>query len=198
MALEVFINESGSQSRAALMDALWEVLNEKPLSRVTVSELAARAEVSRQTFYSHFANVYDLAERAFHTEVTDRIVADVSYSDWADCYLMLLNFLRDNREITYAISNSVSTDSLTSFFMTNLRDVVVIIIDEIAADLVLNKDDLTFVINHFTLIVVSHLMFWLSNDMTDEPFRLASDLEYAVNGTARPILERFASKAKGH
>lgn len=193
--MEVYMNDIIPQSRLALMDALWEALNEKPLSRVTVSELAAAANISRQTFYSHFSNVYELAEWGFHTEVTDRIVADASYADWADCFLMLLNFLKENREITYSISTSLSNDSLAEFFMGTMREVMVIIVDEIGADLKLTKEDLDFVITHYTLAVVSHLMHWLATGMAQEPFKLASNLEFILNGTVRPSLERFANRA---
>ena len=46
----------------AVKQALMKLLEEKPLSEVTVSELAREARVSRSTFYQHFGNpgdVYD-------------------------------------------------------------------------------------------------------------------------------------------
>ncbi len=48
------------RSRAAIKDALLALLSEKGLSSLTMSELAARAGVSRSTLYSHYSNVRDV------------------------------------------------------------------------------------------------------------------------------------------
>ena len=190
------MNDEIVRSRLALVDALREILNEKPLSRVTVTELAAAAGIARQTFYSHFSNVYELAEWAFHTEVTDRIMIHASYAEWADCFLMLLNHMRNHREATYAINSSLDHDSLARFYFYTMREMMEIIVKEIAPDVVLADSDRDFVIDHYTLIMVSHLLHWLSGGMEEEPFKLASDLEFILHGTVRPSLERFANRGQ--
>ena len=46
------------------MQAFWEVLEEKPYAQMTVSDIARAANVRRNTFYYHYANVGELAEQA--------------------------------------------------------------------------------------------------------------------------------------
>lgn len=46
--------------RERLEDALLRLLKTKPLSSITVTELCKAANVSRSTFYVHFANVADV------------------------------------------------------------------------------------------------------------------------------------------
>ncbi len=41
-------------------DALLELVNEKPLSRITVTDIINRAGTARQTFYNHFRDKNDL------------------------------------------------------------------------------------------------------------------------------------------
>ena len=43
-----------------LFDALLSVADETPLRKMTVSQVAACAGVSRQTFYNHFADINEL------------------------------------------------------------------------------------------------------------------------------------------
>lgn len=45
-----------------LMEALKEELDEKPLEKVKVTDLARRAEISKATFYLHYQDIYDLAD----------------------------------------------------------------------------------------------------------------------------------------
>lgn len=51
------------QSERAICDALARLLEVKPLSSVSMSELAREAGVSRGTLYAHFNNVNDAYER---------------------------------------------------------------------------------------------------------------------------------------
>lgn len=46
-----------------IANALAVLLDEKPLERIRVSEICERASVSRQTFYRHFANKYEVPQR---------------------------------------------------------------------------------------------------------------------------------------
>lgn len=51
------------KTRKALCDALSELLIQKPLHKVTVQEIADKADVNRVTFYKHYLDVYDLYDK---------------------------------------------------------------------------------------------------------------------------------------
>ena len=60
------------KSRSAIAEALVRLLESKPFSQITVSELAAEAGVSRSTFYAHYENTHQVfadAVRDFLTMV---------------------------------------------------------------------------------------------------------------------------------
>lgn len=48
------------RSRRLICDALLELLDEKPLEKITVTDIANRADVSRGTFYLHYESVSDV------------------------------------------------------------------------------------------------------------------------------------------
>ena len=50
------------KTRKALCEALAELLMEKELHKITVQEIADKADVNRVTFYKHYMDVYDLYE----------------------------------------------------------------------------------------------------------------------------------------
>lgn len=51
------------KTRRAICDALAELLTEKSLNKVTVQEIADKADVNRVTFYKHYLDVYDLYDK---------------------------------------------------------------------------------------------------------------------------------------
>ncbi|MEV0200410.1 TetR/AcrR family transcriptional regulator C-terminal domain-containing protein [Nonomuraea sp. NPDC050691] len=52
------------RTRTALARALIRLVEERDLSRISVSDVAAGAEVSRSAFYDHYRDVHELAEDA--------------------------------------------------------------------------------------------------------------------------------------
>ena len=60
-----------AKTKYALSAALQELLNHMTLDHITVKDIVDRAHVSRQTFYYHFSDVYDLLEWSFHEAVEE-------------------------------------------------------------------------------------------------------------------------------
>ena len=63
-----------TRSRAALREALIDLLEERGLEGITVNDLCARAGLTRGTFYNHYADKEALLE-AFEDEVLDDLTA---------------------------------------------------------------------------------------------------------------------------
>ena len=56
-------NERFRETEKALTDAFLELLEEKELSEITVSELCRICGIHRSSFYLHFADIYAMMER---------------------------------------------------------------------------------------------------------------------------------------
>lgn len=182
-------------AKLALASALKDALATTPLAKVTVSGLAAAAGVNRQTFYAHFADVYDLAAWVFKTEIADHVMAHASYDDWADGFVRLLGYLQDHREQAFAVIRSLKHAELERFFYDTLRAMMAVIVAELEGELDLSASDRDFIIDHYTLAVVGHLQHWLSSGMAANPYVLVSNLESLMRGQVRSSLVRLAARA---
>ena len=61
------------KTRQAIRSALISLLSEKELSDITISELSARAQVNRKTFYRHYRSISDVV-----TEFENELLSDFS------------------------------------------------------------------------------------------------------------------------
>lgn len=59
------------KTKEALQNMLLELLNEKALEDITISELCRRARVNRGTFYLHYSQIEDLFEEYFREITAD-------------------------------------------------------------------------------------------------------------------------------
>ena len=58
-------------AKKRLVLAFKELAKEKPLSKISVSDIAGKSQLSRQTFYANFIDKYDLACYMYSQEITD-------------------------------------------------------------------------------------------------------------------------------
>ncbi len=63
---------NSARSRRLICDALLELLDEKPLKKITVTDIAKRADVNRGTFYLHYDHVNDVVN-----ELQDALIAQM-------------------------------------------------------------------------------------------------------------------------
>lgn len=61
------------KTKKAIHQAFIELLNEKSLNKITISELSERADLGRGTFYLHYKDIYDLYEQ-LEKELYDELV----------------------------------------------------------------------------------------------------------------------------
>lgn len=61
------------KTKRAIRSAFYELIKEKPLEKITVREIAERAEINKTTFYSHYETVYDLVDQLEQEAVAEVI-----------------------------------------------------------------------------------------------------------------------------
>lgn len=56
---------SSLRSKKLITDALVELLDEKPVDKITVTDIVKKADINRGTFYAHYDNVSDVVNTMF-------------------------------------------------------------------------------------------------------------------------------------
>ena len=86
------------RTKQALAKALQDLLRTKTLEEVRVSELCARCDLQRQSFYYHFQDKYDLVAWIFLQDFTSAFSAHGNRLS-PDCIAQILHAVSDKREM---------------------------------------------------------------------------------------------------
>ena len=68
------------KTKNSIFSAFIELRAAKPLEKITIRELTQKANISKQTFYLHFKDIYDLSEYLENDAITS-LVADIPNPD---------------------------------------------------------------------------------------------------------------------
>ncbi len=69
------------KTRRSIRNAFLELRRKKPLERITIKELAEKAEISKATFYLHYKDIYDLSEQ-LQNEVIKSIFSGLAHPEY--------------------------------------------------------------------------------------------------------------------
>lgn len=102
------------KTRKALSDGLAELLTYKELHKITVQEIADKADVNRVTFYKHYLDVYDLYEKLENEVMVDLGLLMLPSKDKKlDGYnSQLIDYIDEHRKIFSMIFSPYNTGQL--------------------------------------------------------------------------------------
>lgn len=129
-------------TKKAILGNFETMLEEMPFDKITVSALVRRCEISSNTFYYHYRDIYDLLDAWLH-EKFSLYAAPMSMCDgWRAAAKALLRDCADDPNMVYHVFNSISRDRLERFIFSLSSDVFFRLVSDAAADYAVPADKL--------------------------------------------------------
>ena len=113
------IDPRAERVRTRLREAAFDLAHERQVDRMTVGDIVARAEVSRQVFYQHFTDRDDAVVTAF-TVAFAAATADIE-GDARARILRLFDFAAEHRTMYRNIVGSAVTQRVVAAFRAELQ-----------------------------------------------------------------------------
>lgn len=121
-------NRRAAYSKRVIKESFIELLDKKPLSKISVKEICEMADVNRCTFYSYFDDIYDLHEKIMQEfydkqylimqesrEKLKQIITcgrKISVDDVYNLMIKMLELIMDNIEISKIVYNPDSENQI--------------------------------------------------------------------------------------
>jgi AcrR family transcriptional regulator len=113
------VDPRAERVRTRLREAAFALAHERPVDELTVGDIVARAEVSRQVFYQHFRDRDDAVATAF-TVAFAAATADID-RDARARILRLFDFAAEHRSMYRNIVPSAVTQRVVTAFRAELQ-----------------------------------------------------------------------------
>jgi AcrR family transcriptional regulator len=113
------VDPRAERVRTRLREAAFALAHERPVDELTVGDIVARAEVSRQVFYQHFKDRDDAVATAF-TVAFAAATADIT-GDARARILGLFDFAAEHRSMYRNIVPSAVTQRVVTAFRAELQ-----------------------------------------------------------------------------
>ena len=117
------LNSSARKTRNLIKKSFAELLNEKrELDRITVTELVKRADITRSTFYTHYDNIYQVAQE-YQLQTIELLCNEElilhSKEDILDYFDNIFSCLKENEELYKLLLNA----DVAVLFLEKLKNI---------------------------------------------------------------------------
>ncbi len=118
-------------TRKTLSASLKKLMEKKPLSKITVTDIVADCGVNRKTFYYHFADVPDLLKWTLEQEAVDVVKQFDLLEEFESAMRFVLKYIRENNHMINCAYDSIGRDELKRFLNHDFMSVMMDLIEKI-------------------------------------------------------------------
>lgn len=110
-------------TKKALSETLKKLMETKPFSKITVSEIIADCGLNRKTFYYHFQDMRDLLRWTLRQEAIDVVKTFDLSADYESAILFVIDYLEQNQHMLNCVYDSIGRDELKLYLYEDLAEV---------------------------------------------------------------------------
>lgn len=174
---------AGKLTEEAIKNAYLQLLEEKPMDKITISEITKRIGINRQTFYYHYKDIIDLTADVFN-DISRHCTG--SDNNLSNCLMRYYDYFIEHKTMTMNVVRSGCFDQVHSRMEPDFRIIISNIIDDIAGSGQIDKEAKDLTSFYYATILSTFIVRWIRNGMnTDRNLfsKLANVCEINMKGT---------------
>lgn len=176
----------------AIKESFLKLLNEKPLSQITVKDIVEDCGINRNSFYYHFADIPTLIEEIIKGQFDKVLEEHTTIDSIEDCLLASVDFARKNKKAIMHIFNSANRETFEHYLWQVNDYIVNKFIDTVVTDRVLNDRDRDLLINLLKCECYGIVIAWMNSGMSESIVDDIRRLEELRAGLFEELIKRIA------
>ncbi len=179
------------KTKKALAESLKNLLLQKPLNKITISDIADDCGINRMTFYYHFKDIYDLVEWTCAEEAAQAMEGKKTYDTWQEGFLNIFSAVQANKPLIMNVYRCVSRERIEQYLNPLICSLILGVVEEKSAEMPVSEADKRFIANFYEYAFIGVMLEWIDNNMREEPFVLVERTSRVMHGSILRALGAF-------
>lgn len=169
-------------TKRILADGIKDMMKTTHLSKISVGNIADHCQISRNTFYYHFKDKFDLVNWIFSTEVTAIISDIVDVTHWADGLTALCGYMQQNRGFYINALRAEGQNSFSECLMDFYQELIKSMLAEVNLELQLSSFEQEVIARFYAHAMVGIILDWARDGMKIDPNPVIGIITELING----------------
>lgn len=174
--------------KRVLASTLKEMAEKKSLSKITINDLTQACDVSRQTFYNNFKDIYDLVEWIYLKEVVTPIESGKIYDKWQDALTSIFQYISENHVFVLNTYRSFGKGFLEKVLR---QEIELFLSNQVFKKIEVTKEEakqVEFSYSFYTYALVGVGLDWIEKQMPESVEELVGRIERVMLGEIISLL----------
>lgn len=174
--------------KRVLASTLKEMAEKKSLSKITINDLTQACDVSRQTFYNNFKDIYDLVEWIYLKEVVTPIERGKIYDRWQDALTSIFQYISENHVFVLNTYRSFGKGFLEKVLR---QEIELFLSNQVFKKIEVTKEEakqVEFSYSFYTYALVGVGLDWIEKQMPESVEELVGRIEKVMLGEIISLL----------
>ena len=178
-------------TKRALEQSLKNILLKKPLTKITVGDIAEDCGINRMTFYYHFKDIYDLVEWSCLEDAKRALDEKKTYETWQQGLLQIFEAVQENKPFILNVYRCVHREQVEKYLQPLVDQLLLGVINEESDGIAVRDEDKRFIEQIYSSIFIGLMLDWIKDDMREDPRQIVNRLAKLIKGSMSEGLSRF-------
>ena len=180
-------------TKQALEASLKKVMLQKPLDKITISDITSDCGISRMAFYYHFKDIYDLVEWSCLEDAKRALQGKKTYDTWQEGILQIFEAVLENKPFILNAYHSVSREQIENYLFHLTYDLLKAVVEEKTAGMQIREEQKEFIANFYKYSFVGIMLDWIRQGMNADYQIIVEKISITMQGNISRSIQNFVA-----
>lgn len=179
-------------TKRAITESFIRLIGEKPLDKITVKDIVEDCGITRNTFYYHYQDIYELLHEILEHETEPLMAEFCDEGAWEEIFVRAAHFLLENRRAAAHIFHSNRRQEVEVYVDRLSKLVMEGFVRHQAGTIPAQEEDVCLIAAFYRYAMAGILREWFNGGMKDEPEQMIRRAARLFEGNIETALHRSA------
>lgn len=169
-------------TKQMIAKSMKHLLESKGFEEITIGNITKNCHISRNTFYYHFKDKYDIISWIFYSEITPILGDSLNLDTWSDGLLKLCKYMQQNKEFYIRVLYVQGQNSFSECLMEFYENLTKNILLNAKGDQILTPEQIRVISRFYAFGLTGVVSNWAKNGMEGDPEPVIDMLEDMLSG----------------
>lgn len=180
------------ETNVILQKSLCNVLHHKNIDKITVTDIVNDCHLTRQTFYNHFSDIYDLVEYSASSTAKRVLGGGATYDNWQTGFYDIMVLIKKNHRLAKHVYQSIYRDVMRKYIYKVIYGYIIVIVENQSKDMNVDQKHKNFIARFYSLAFIAIIFEWINNDMKEDPKEIVDQISVLITGDFQKALQNYA------
>jgi len=179
-------------TKKMIREVFIKMLNERPLNKITVKDIATACEINRNTFYYYYTDIYALLSEIFQIELQTVIDEYNDTLSWEESFIVAARFALENKIAIYHVYNSMRREEVVNYIYNVSGNVMIRYVEKVSDGISASLGDRKLIASFYQCALTEMVLHWIATGMKEDPDTIVRRIGYLFDGNIELSLKRSA------